>query len=81
MNGLTRYMDCDYLDGCCRSLQTTTTYIDIAGASPNQASPEHIGALDMVGTGHAVDAFRQVMAEGGEESNEWLEPMTDEVYN
>ena len=56
-------------------------FIDTAGASPNQASPEHIGALDMVGTGHAVDAFRQVMAEGGEESNEWLEPMTDEVYN
>ena len=35
----------------------------------------------MMGTGYAVDAFGRVMAEGGEESNEWLEPMTDEVYN
>ena len=40
-------------------------FIDTAGASPNQASPEHIVALDMVGTGYAVDAFGQVMAEGG----------------
>ena len=40
-------------------------FIDSAGASPNQASPEHIVALDMVGTGYAVDAFGQVMAEGG----------------
>ncbi|MBR1448271.1 MAG: hypothetical protein IJ588_05950 [Prevotella sp.] len=32
-------------------------FIDTAGASPNQASPEHIVALDMVGTGYAVDAF------------------------
>ena len=40
-------------------------FIDTAGASPNQASPEHIVALDMVGTGYAVDAFGKVMAEGG----------------
>ena len=40
-------------------------FIDTAGASPNQASPEHIVALDMVGTGYAVDAFGRVMAEGG----------------
>ena len=40
-------------------------FIDTAGASPNQASPEHIVDLDMVGTGYAVDAFGQVMAEGG----------------
>ena len=40
-------------------------FIDTAGASPNQASPEHIVNLDMVGTGYAVDAFGQVMAEGG----------------
>ena len=40
-------------------------FIDTAGASPNQASPEHIVDLDMVGTGYAVDAFGQVMAAGG----------------
>ena len=40
-------------------------FIDTAGASPNQASPEHIVNLDMVGTGYAVDAFGKVMAEGG----------------
>lgn len=40
-------------------------FIDTAGASPNQASPEHIVNLDMVGTGYAVDAFGEVMAEGG----------------
>ena len=40
-------------------------FIDTAGASPNQASPEHIVDLDMVGTGYAVDAFGEVMAQGG----------------
>lgn len=40
-------------------------FIDTAGASPNQATPEHIVDLDMVGTGYAVDAFGEVMAEGG----------------
>ena len=37
-------------------------FIDTAGASPNQASPEHIVDLDMVGTGYAVDAFGEVIA-------------------
>ena len=40
-------------------------FIDTAGASPNQAKPEHILALDMVGTGYAIDAFGKVMAQGG----------------
>ena len=40
-------------------------FIDTAGASPNQAKPEHILALDMVGTGYALDAFGRVMARGG----------------
>ena len=31
-------------------------FIDTAGASPNQATPEHIINLDMVGTGYAIDA-------------------------
>ena len=40
-------------------------FIDTAGASPNQSSPEHILKLDGVGTGHALDAFGKVMANGG----------------
>ena len=47
------------------SLGKVMYFIDTAGASPNQASPEHILKLDMVGTGYAVDAFGEVMAEGG----------------
>lgn len=40
-------------------------YIHTAGASPSQASPEHIVKLDLVGTSYAVDAFGEVMAQGG----------------
>ncbi len=47
------------------SLGNVMYFIDTAGASPNQASPEHILALDMVGTGYAVDAFGEVIASGG----------------
>ena len=47
------------------SLGKVKYFIDTAGASPNQASAEHILKLDMVGTGYALDAFGKVMAEGG----------------
>ena len=47
------------------SLGPVMFFIDTAGASPNQAQPEHILKLDMVGTGYAVDAFGRVMAPGG----------------
>ena len=47
------------------SLGPVKYFIDTAGASPSQASPEHILKLDMVGTGYAVDAFGKVMAAGG----------------
>ena len=47
------------------SLGPVMYFIDTAGASPCQAKPEHILKLDMVGTGYAVDAFGEVMAEGG----------------
>ena len=47
------------------SLGNVMYFIDTAGASPNQASPEHILNLDMVGTGYGVDAFGEVMAKGG----------------
>ena len=46
------------------SLGPVMYFIDTAGASPNQAQPEHILVLDMVGTGYAVDAFGRVMAPG-----------------
>lgn len=47
------------------SLGKVKYFIDTAGTSPSQASPEHILKLDMVGTGYAVDAFGKVMAAGG----------------
>ena len=47
------------------SLGNVKYFIDTAGASLNQASPEHILKLDMVGTGYALDAFGKVMAAGG----------------
>lgn len=47
------------------SLGKVMYFIDTAGASPSQASPEHILKLDMIGTGYAVDAFGKVMAAGG----------------
>ncbi len=47
------------------SLGPVMFFIDTAGASPNQAKPEHILKLDMVGTGYAVDAFGEVMAPSG----------------
>lgn len=40
-------------------------FIDTAGASPNQASPEHIVKLDLVSTTIAIDEFGKVIAEGG----------------
>jgi NAD(P)-dependent dehydrogenase (short-subunit alcohol dehydrogenase family) len=40
-------------------------FIDTAGASPNQTSPEHIIKLDMVGTAYAIDEFAKVIARGG----------------
>ena len=47
------------------SLGPVKYFIDTAGASPNQSSPEHIMMLDGVGTGYALDAFGKVMAAGG----------------
>ena len=47
------------------SMGSVMFFIDTAGASPNQAQPERILRLDMVGTGYAVDAFGRVMAPGG----------------
>ena len=40
-------------------------FIDTAGASPNQASPEHIINLDLVATSLAIDIFAKYVAKGG----------------
>ncbi len=40
-------------------------FIDTAGASPNQTSPEHIVKLDLIGTAYAIDAFSKVIERGG----------------
>ena len=40
-------------------------FIDTAGASPSQASPEHIINLDLIGTSYAIDEFGKIIAEGG----------------
>ena len=40
-------------------------FIDSAGASPNQADPQHIMDLDLIATSYAIDIFGQVIARGG----------------
>lgn len=47
------------------SLGPVKYFIDTAGASPNQAVPEHIIKLDLVGTAIAIDEFAKVIADGG----------------
>lgn len=47
------------------SLGEVKYFIDTAGASPNQTSPEHIVALDLVSTSYAIDEFAKVIARGG----------------
>ncbi len=49
----------------CASLGDVMYFVHTAGASPNQASPEHIVKLDLVGTAYAIDAFAKVIARGG----------------
>ena len=40
-------------------------FVDTAGASPSQATPQFIIDLDLIGTSYAIDAFGPVMARGG----------------
>ncbi|MCL3777620.1 MULTISPECIES: SDR family oxidoreductase [unclassified Actinomyces] len=47
------------------SLGEVRYLIDTAGTSPNQSSPEHIVALDLVATAMAIDIFAEVIAPGG----------------
>lgn len=47
------------------SLDEVRHFVDTAGASPNQSSPEHIVALDLVATAVAIDVFSGVIARGG----------------
>ena len=44
---------------------TLKHFINTAGASPNQASPEHIINLDLVATSKTIDVFADYIAEGG----------------
>ncbi len=47
------------------SLGPVKIFIDTAGASPSQASPEEILKLDLIGTAWALDIFGEIMAPGG----------------
>lgn len=47
------------------SLGPVQYYIHTAGASPNQASPERIVALDLIATAKAIELFGKVIAPGG----------------
>ena len=47
------------------SLGDVKYYIHTVGASPNQASPEKILQLDLVGSAYALEAFGKVIAKGG----------------
>ncbi len=47
------------------SLGKVMYFIDTAGASPNQTSPEHIVALDLIATAYAIDIFGKVIERGG----------------
>jgi hypothetical protein len=40
-------------------------FVDMAGASPSQATPQFIIDLDLIGTSYALDTFGPVMARGG----------------
>ena len=44
---------------------TLKHFINTAGASPNQASPEHIINLDLIATSETIDVFADYIAEGG----------------
>lgn len=47
------------------SLGTVTRLVHAAGVSPNQAPPERIVAVDLLGTAYVLEAFGAVMAAGG----------------
>ncbi len=47
------------------SLGKVMYFIDTAGASPNQTSPDHIVALDLIATSYAIDIFGKVIERGG----------------
>lgn len=47
------------------SLGRLKYFIDSAGASPNQTTPEKIVALDLIATSYAIDIFSKYICEGG----------------
>ena len=65
---VTNAMDLDSIRALAEkaaSMGPVMYFIDTAGASPNQANPQHIIDLDLIGTSYAVDEFGKVMARGG----------------
>ena len=61
-------------------------FIDTAGASPSQATPQFIIDLDLIGTSYALDAFGPVMAKGGaglvvSSQAGWMGHFTEEEEN
>lgn len=65
---VTNAMDLDSIKALAEkaaSMGPVMYFIDTAGASPNQANPQHIIDLDLIGTSYAVDEFGKVMARGG----------------
>lgn len=46
-------------------LGTLKYFINTAGASPNQAKPEHIINLDLIATSETIDIFAKYICEGG----------------
>lgn len=65
---VTNAMDLDSIRALAEkaaSLGPVMYFIDTAGASPNQANPQHIIDLDLIGTSYAIDEFGKVMARGG----------------
>ncbi len=65
---VTNAMDLDSIKELAKkaeSLGPVMYFIDTAGASPNQTTPDHIINLDLIGTSYAIDEFGKVMARGG----------------
>lgn len=55
----------DALAGYAATLGTVTRLVHAAGVSPNQAPPERIIAVDLLGTVYVLEAFGRIVGAGG----------------
>jgi short chain dehydrogenase len=55
----------DALAEYATTLGTVTRLVHAAGVSPNQAPPERIIAVDLLGTVYVLEAFGRIVGEGG----------------